>query len=30
MIVEQEPPFKDISAMEAAEIDYHFLKSLLT
>jgi sugar phosphate isomerase/epimerase len=29
MFVEQEPPFKEIPAMEAAEIDYRTLKSLL-
>jgi hypothetical protein len=27
--VEQEPPFKEVPAMEAAEIDYRALKSLL-
>ena len=30
MYVEQEPPFKDVPALEAAEIDYHVLKSLLS
>jgi sugar phosphate isomerase/epimerase len=30
MFVEQEPPFKDVSAMEAAAIDCSFLKSLLS
>jgi sugar phosphate isomerase/epimerase len=30
IFVEQEPPFKDVPAMEAAEIDYRVLKSLLT
>jgi sugar phosphate isomerase/epimerase len=30
MFVEQEPPFKEVSAMEAAEIDYGALKSLLS
>jgi sugar phosphate isomerase/epimerase len=30
MFVEQEPPFKDVPAMEAAEIDYRVLKSLLS
>ena len=29
MFVEQEPPFTEIPAMEAAEIDYHALKSFL-
>jgi sugar phosphate isomerase/epimerase len=29
MFVEQEPPFKEVSAMEAAEIDYRALKSFL-
>lgn len=29
MFVEQEPPFKDVPALEAAAIDYHFLKPLL-
>ena len=29
IFVEQEPPFKEVSAMEAAEIDYRFLKSIL-
>jgi hypothetical protein len=30
IFVEQEPPFKEVPAMEAAEIDYRFLKSLLS
>ena len=30
IFVEQEPPFKDVPAMEAAEIDYQYLKSLLS
>jgi sugar phosphate isomerase/epimerase len=30
MFVEQEGPFKEVPAMEAAEIDYRFLKSLLS
>lgn len=30
IFVEQEPPFKDVPAMEAAEIDYRALKSLLS
>jgi sugar phosphate isomerase/epimerase len=30
IFVEQEPPFKGLSAMEAANIDYRFLKSLLS
>jgi sugar phosphate isomerase/epimerase len=30
MFVEQEPPFKEVPAMEAAEIDYRVLKSLLS
>jgi sugar phosphate isomerase/epimerase len=30
IFVEQEPPFKEVSAMEAAEIDYRYLKSLLS
>jgi sugar phosphate isomerase/epimerase len=30
IFVEQEPPFKDVSAMEAADIDYRYLKSLLS
>ena len=30
IFVEQEPPFKDVPAMEAAQIDYRFLKSLLS
>lgn len=30
MFVEQEPPFKAVPAMEAAEIDYRALKSLLS
>ena len=30
IFVEQEGPFKEVPAMEAAEIDYRFLKSLLS
>src|SRR3984957_7079032 len=30
IFVEQEPPFKEVPAMEAAEIDYRYLKSLLS
>jgi hypothetical protein len=30
IFVEQEPPFKEVPAMEAAEIDYRALKSLLS
>ena len=30
IFVEQEPPFKDVSVMEAADIDYRYLKSLLS
>jgi sugar phosphate isomerase/epimerase len=30
VFVEQEPPFKEVPAMEAAEIDYRVLKSLLS
>jgi sugar phosphate isomerase/epimerase len=30
IFVEQEPPFKEVSAMEAAEIDCRYLKSLLS
>ena len=30
MFVEQEPPFKEVPAMEAAQIDYRTLKSLLS
>jgi sugar phosphate isomerase/epimerase len=30
LFVEQEPPFTDVTAMEAAEIDYRALKSLLS
>ncbi len=30
IFVEQEPPFKEVPAMEAAEIDYRVLKSLLS
>jgi sugar phosphate isomerase/epimerase len=30
IFVEQEPPFKEVPAMEAAGIDYRFLKSLLS
>ena len=30
MFVEQEPPFKEVPAMEAAEIDYRTLKTLLS
>jgi sugar phosphate isomerase/epimerase len=29
IFVEQEPPFKDVPAMEAAEVDYRYLKSVL-
>jgi sugar phosphate isomerase/epimerase len=29
IFVEQEPPFKEVPAMEAAEIDYRALKSFL-
>ena len=28
IFVEQEPPFKDVTAMEVAAIDYRYLKSL--
>jgi sugar phosphate isomerase/epimerase len=30
MFVEQEPPFNEVPAMEAAEIDYRSLKTLLS
>jgi sugar phosphate isomerase/epimerase len=30
IFVEQEPPFKDVSVMEAADIDYRYLKSILS
>ena len=30
IFVEQEPPFKEVPAMEAAELDYRVLKSLLS
>jgi sugar phosphate isomerase/epimerase len=30
IFVEQEPPFKEVPAMEAAELDYRILKSLLS
>jgi len=30
IFVEQEPPFKEVPAMEAAEIDCRYLKSLLS